>query len=271
MPITGADGGDLGTGTVAFSLTPEGPPEAFTEPGFGNHKSMTEGTHQSFAGTGTFTVGAVSIALPECFGDVTDVSVHTNNPRSFVANSTFFQMDCFWDDGVTFAAMFASSDQFGTFVDAFMATPDAEIFGTGQWTGMFGLTGVDATVTLTDVNEASYAATGQAWFIPVGTPVTSLLRDSNTRTKVTEQLFDVSGVATFSTGNSFPMDTEHCRTVDTSSRTMSQTTSGPKPGGKAPANDVPGGAIALRPGDKLVTTNRGAALTPSRHHDLPGR
>ncbi len=90
--------------------------------------------------------------------------------------------------------------------------------------------------------------------------MTSLLRDANTRTKVTEQLFDVSGVATFSTGNTFPMDTEHCRTIDASSRSMSQTTSGPKPGGKAPANDVPGGAIALRPGDKLVTTNRGAAL-----------
>ena len=43
MPITGADGSDLGTGTVTISLTPEGPPEAFTEPGFGNHKLMTEG------------------------------------------------------------------------------------------------------------------------------------------------------------------------------------------------------------------------------------
>ena len=103
--------------------------------------------------------------------------------------------------------------------------------------------------------------------------MTSLLRNSNTRSKVTEQLFDGDRSGdVLQAVNSFPMDTEHCRTVDASSRTISQTTSGPKPGGKAPANDVPGGAIALRPGSKLVTTNRGAALdAESRDHDLPRR
>ena len=112
----------------------------------------------------------MSIALPECFGDVTDVSVHANNPTSFVSTNAFFQMDCFWDEGTTFAAMFASQDQFGTFVDAFIATPDAEIFGTGQWTGMFGLTGIDATVALTDANEVPYTATGQGSVHPGGDP-----------------------------------------------------------------------------------------------------
>ena len=34
IPITGADESDLGTGTLTFSLTPRGPVEPFTEPGF---------------------------------------------------------------------------------------------------------------------------------------------------------------------------------------------------------------------------------------------
>ena len=74
-------------------------------------------------------------------------------------------MDCFWDDGDSFAAMFGSPrTSSAPSWTPFIATPDAEIFGTGQWTGMFGLTGIDATVTLTDVNEATYTATGQASF-----------------------------------------------------------------------------------------------------------
>jgi hypothetical protein len=260
MPVTAADGSDLGPGTLAFDLAADGPPEAFTEAGFGNHKSMTEGTRQTFSGTASFTFDTVSVAMPACFGEIVDVSVRLNNPQSFVGTSQGLDMSCFWEEDDTFAAINASKDAGGTFADAFISTPDGELFGFGEWAGTLGLDGVDVTVTLTDGADGTGLATGQAAFTPIGTPVTSLLRDPDSRRKVTEQPFDVDGIATFSTGHSFPMDAEHCRVVEFSSHIMVRVASGPKPGGRSPVNDLPSGAIALQVGDKLNTTNRAAAV-----------
>ena len=272
IPVSDADGNALGDGTLTMTLTATGDSETFTEPGFGNHKSRTEGTRRFFEGTGSFVLGTMTVAFPTCFGTVTDVSVFNTNPHSFVSRTTGFQLSCSWESEADayVAVLDVFTDAGGPNAGAFLATPGRELF-TNAWTGTIEVTGIDISIELIDEAGAIEQVDASATLTPVGTPVTSRLRDPNSHTKVTEQVLAPDGVAVFSTGQTLPIDQEHCRASEFDQHTINTQPKGPKPTAKVPVNDAPAGAITLKPGGKrLVTDNRGARSTPrSRSRPVP--
>jgi hypothetical protein len=168
-------------------------------------------------------------------------------------------IDCVWSVGDDGFALFSSHDL--VFADAFLQTPDLELFGT---TGDFEIaaTGVSATVPLQDTFTGDpYTAEVSATFTPLGDPVTSFLIGTDDKLKVVEQRLSVDGSIAFSSGQTFTMDTVACFTRDFSEHQVITSSNGPKPHPAAP-NDTPDGAIALSPGDRIQVDTTGTARDP---------
>jgi hypothetical protein len=260
FPIVDANGDPAGDATVTMSLDFDGPPEILGDDLIkSNHHSADSGTSQPLAGTGLLTLPSGDIELPECFGDITDQSVHEANPSSFVSGNNGTIINCFWetDDGV--AGLFAIDDAFGPGGDAFLSTPELELFTTGS-TVSIDPGSLSAHYDLQDATtDDAYTATASADFTPNGTPVKSVLKSANRRTAVVEQALTPSGSVEFSTGDSFPIDDEHCDASTFDNHVVVSAPKGPK-GGPAPVNDAPDGAIELKAGAKLNVQNTGAAI-----------
>ena len=99
--------------------------------------------------------------------------------------------------------------------------------------------------------DNSVSAVATATFTPIGSPVTSILYGANFRTRAIEQGLVPMGTIEYSTGDTFVIDDENCDARSFESHSTHTQPKGPK-AGKAPANDSPEGAIALRPGSRLT-------------------
>ena len=227
-----------------------------------NYNSKTTGIEEGLEGSGTLAWDGSEYLLPECSGVVGDVSFFSTNPRAFVTDNTGVQIDCFWEVGSGGAGLFAISDGFGFFADASLVTDQLELFSTGENSGSFDSAAIDLVIGLQDGSTDDPAsASASATFTPNGSPVTSTLISEGGRTKATEQALVPDGTLDFSTGDSFPMDDEHCDAKWFDSHSSSEPGAGPK-GGPAPGNDTPDDAVRLRVGSRLNTSNVLAAPEP---------
>ena len=247
--------------TLAGTMTPIGEPQPIGQPSNGNHHSATTGTFQPYEGSATLTLPGLDIELPQCFGDVTDTSVFENNPRSFVSKNEGVFINCFWETPDMAAGFFAEQSLFGFFADASLTTADAEVFGTGEYSGSMSVESVSTTIGLTDhATGDMYSASAQATFEPVGSPVTSIRLGDTSRLRETEQVLAPTGEIEFSTGDSFVIDAEHCFALEFKIHAVTTRPAGPKPGGAVPINDAPDGAIAVTAGDRFNVPTGGASL-----------
>ena len=264
IPVAGPGGEDLGTGTLSAELTPNGPASLFSEPSFGNHKSRTTGTTQEFSGAATFTLGAMSATIDGCSGIVSDIDAWATNPRSFVSSDSGLDLFCHWDTADGFAELFVQAHETDTFASAYIESADGSQ-SSSSFSGTASTAGLDLDFVLVDpvTNEPNgKTAAATATFTPVGPVVTSTLRQASVQEKLDQQALHAQGVFSFETGASFAIDDVACRSISFSRHAASSSPTGPKATSRAPANDAPAGAIALRPGDKLVTSNVGAAVDP---------
>lgn len=88
-----------------------------------------------------------------------------------------------------------------------------------------------------------------------GQKVNYVSSQSNNFFKVRGLLLDVAGSLSTSLG---VFDIESCQLQLVQITAVETPTNGPKPGGKAPTNDLPTGAIAVAPGDHAVVATKGA-------------
>jgi hypothetical protein len=227
------------------------------EAGKTNFNDKTNGVEEQLEGSGSLTWDEAEFALPECFGVVGDVDIFRTNPHGFTSANTGVSINCEWDSDPVFAGFFITDDGFGYFADAFLQTEQVSLFTLSAPPGSVTESDLDATFEL----ENGESAVATATFTPVGSPVDSTHVGANFHTKVTEQSLAPDGSIEYSTGDTFPIDDEHCDAVAFESHTTASQPSGPK-ARRAPANDSPDDAIALKPGSRLNTSNVGATPDP---------
>jgi len=256
------DGTALGPGSFTSSLDKVGDPYSDAPLPKTNHHSVSTVVHQDLAGAGTATVLGVTYEMA-CSGQINDITTFEANPTSFVGNNAGVSLSCSWDTGDAVAGLFAQSDAFGDFADAFLQTADLdESAFTGSPFVMDAST-IDISMDLIDnlSGDTIGDATVTGSLSPIGDPVTSFLVQSNVREKLTEQALAPNGSLDFSSGESFRLDTDHCTADAFANHTVSTTSKGPK-AGAPPPNDGPDGAIALRLGSSLNEQTTGAVLDP---------
>lgn len=260
FPVADAEGNPIGDATLTMSLAFDGPAVVLGDnTGKNNHHSTNTGSSQPLAGTGTLALPSGDIVLPECSGDITDQTVKESNPSSFVGSNQGTVISCFWETPDAVASLFATDDLAGPFADAFLTTPDLELVPTAS-TVSIDAGSISADYDLQDATTGdAYTASASATFTPNGTPFKSVLKSADRRSVAIEQALIPDGTLEFSTGDSFPMDDQHCDANAFESHFINTAPTGPK-SGPAPANDAPNGAIALKPGAKLNVQNTGAAI-----------
>lgn len=266
IPVSGPGDEDLGTGTLSAQLAPDGPAQAFSEPSFGNHKSRTTGTTQGFGGAATFTLGVMSATIDGCFAAINDVDAWATDPRSYVSSDAGLDLACHWDTDDGFAELFVQALSTETFANAYIESADGAQTSSG-FTGTASVAGLDLDFELADpaTNEPTgLTAAAVAMFTPIGAPVTSTLREQRTQERLSQQALHATGTFTFETGESFTLDDVACRSISFSRHAATSQSAGPKPTSRVPANDAIAGAITLRPGARLVTSNVGAATDPEQ-------
>jgi hypothetical protein len=264
IPLVDADGMAVGNLVVTATLTPTGDTfelEPFRD---GNRWIKTTGTVAVMEVSGTLDAPGdlpdFELADLGCGGEIVDAEVFETAPHAFVFDIEGTFVDCFWESEGTFAHLFAVNDSFGLFAEASLFVEgEHDIFGSGAPTTLAGAT-LDATIPLFDFltgDEAS--ATAVATLSPIGEPVSSTFVSQTGRNRVTEQRLIPDGTLSFSTGDSFIMDDEHCFSATFDVRFVGTAPSGPKVGGAVPANDTVDGAQPITIGGIVNAQTRGAS------------
>ena len=264
LDFVDADGNAAGTGSIAASLTRAGDPIIQpTDPFFSltNRNSHTEIIIQSLEGTATLTLPDDSVLVVACGGEIADERVFETNPHAFTfANDGVF-VDCFWEMEDAFAFVHVEETGFGSFADAGLFSSGLEISSTGAVSSI-DAGGVSASFDLVDgLTGDAYTAEAAADFTPVGDPVTSFIVSEDGQQKTVEQRLAPDGSLSFSTGDTFALDFDHCFAATFDTHSAFNGASGPKfvP---APSNDAPEGAIELAVGSRIGVNTTGTVNEP---------
>ena len=258
IPLTDIDGNPEGDAELTISVERTGETHLILpESGKTNNNDKTSGVEEGLEGSGSLTWDDSEFSLPECSGVVGDVDFFRTNPHAFVTANSGVSIDCTWDADPVFAGFFGTDDGFGYFADAFLQSDEVSLFTINAPPGSITTSGLDMTFELDNGESAVATAT----FTLVGSPVDSTLVGASFHTKQTEQSLAPSGTIEYSTGESFPIDDDHCDAVAFEAHSTVSQPSGPK-AGKPPTNDSPEDAIELSVGDRLNTSNVGATPDP---------
>jgi len=262
FPIFDPDGNELGDATLDATLVRTGDVIVISPPpGKTNQKDRSSGSEESVQGSATLSIPGTDVEA-DCLGAVGIAHSFITNPRGFVSDNVGVRIDCFWETDTQSAFLFGVNDSFGFFVDVGLNSGVLELTGGAGSSGSLNGTGIDMDLNLTDGPTGdSYSATAVAPFAKIGSPVTSIYLSESARTRSTEQALAPHGTLDFSSGDSFPIDDEHCATSSYEAHSTSVSNKG-RTRGPAPINDTPDGAIALHVGTRLNASNVAAAAEP---------
>ena len=259
------DSGGIAVGSASFSaaMTPVGDPfpinDSFKD---GNHKYQATGTGQALqpAGTLILTTGP-TFDLAGCTSELDTISVFATNPASLVAHFAARSVGCDITDAAgNTGSLFVTIADTDSFVDALVfpasaASPDLEAFGSGTIVGGT----FDASL------DVVFAADGQPAGVPgsIHMTLTStsekfqvIMQDGIERRVTRGTLLDIEGTLSIGT---YTFDLGACVGVDYRLKRIVSAHQGPKPGGKAPANDLPSGAKLLAIGGSATVQTKGAS------------
>jgi hypothetical protein len=264
IPLFDPDENPVGNAVIHATLTPTG--DVLTLEPFrdGNRWIKTTGTIAFMDVTGTLDLpGDLPDFLLEelgCGGEIVDLEVFETQPHAFVGANEGIVLFCTWESDGTFAHLFAVNDEFGTFADASLFTEGVQdMFGSTDAITL-DATGLLAEIPLFDfLTMTEGSASAEATFSLLGEPVTSTVLGQNIRDRVTEQGLLPDGTLTFSTGDEFPIDDEHCFAAVFDSHFTFTPSAGPKAGGKVPVNDTPDGALPIPIGGMVNAQTGGTA------------
>lgn len=261
IALINSSGDSAGSATFSATLIPSGDPfpfdDRFRE---GNRWHQFTGVSQPMDPSGTLSVGASTFSLDACFGDETTVSVFETNPRSFVGNFSDRNVDCQLTNasGDT-GFLFMSLAEGEVFVDA-GAFPGGGTTGTGAvGTGILANGILDATLDTYDFQTGEPTGTGgsiRLEIVGTGEPFEFLLKYATGKSLARGVTLDLEGTLTI---GAITFDLGPCIGVDGRTKAIDTFPSGPKPGGKVPPNDLPGGAKLLAVGAKTSVATKGAS------------
>jgi hypothetical protein len=254
----------LGSGSITATMTRSGDPIVEgPDPFFKliNQVSHTHRTTQPLEGEATLTMPDDTVLVVGCAGEIVDESVFETSPHAFRFSNKGVFLDCFWQTDEEVASLHVEDNDLGFNAGAGLGNALINTFSIGS-TGSIDNGGFNASIDLVDdLTGDPYSAEASGTFTPIGELTTSFLVSQTGQQKLVEQRLVPDGSITFSTGDSFSIDYDHCFAETFDVHSQSNVASGPKPAA-APPNDAPDGAIELHVGDRLQVNTSGTALDP---------
>jgi hypothetical protein len=263
FPLVTGDGSPDGSATFSAELTPAGDPEPFYDAFKDGYRRVRfAGTSQVFSVSGSLSLSdGTDFDLGACFGDETTVTSSATNPTSSVAHFADRFASCDLsnadgDDGFLFVDLAGGGDNF---IDSAVFPHDGppNIGATGVVDLSTGSADTDLSTYDWDTGE-SVAATAHVTLTvtATGESFTNILKDATGRRVTRGELIDIDGTLTID-GHVF--DLGACVGQDSRTKEIHTQPRGPKPGGKAPSNDLPSGAKTLTTGTSSSMQTKGAA------------
>lgn len=259
-------GDPVGEATLAATLTPDGPPEAYEFRGSEatNRQFRQSGTLQAFTVAGTLNLPeGISFDLSGCTAFLDSFQTFSNAPAATVSHFSDFQLGCTWIIGDEAVFLFASANQEFAFADLFISGPSGEIFGSTM--GALTDTSFEASWTLYAFDGAGPGdpvgtATASASLAPTGERLNDRFGFGNFKAHVTGEIYAVAGMVHIETDTAtydLPMDATSCFAGDV--RVMQHESARQGPRGRPLANDAPDGALPLAVGESVTVNTSGTA------------
>ena len=259
IPLLDSDGDPAGSATLSATLTPSGDPFPFDDDfRNGNQQVRISGVSQPMDPSGTLVVGDSTFSLETCFAHETTQTVFQTNPTAVVFHGASRDVGCDLSnaDGDT-GFLFATLNEGDVFYDVFAASADGSVeagaFGEGVLTD--GV--LDVTFEATDFGT-NEPVPGSLHLEIVGTgePFDYMIKNATFRFAARGVTLDLEGTLTI---GDITFDLGACVGVDGRTKEIGTSPQGPKPGGKVPANDLPGGAKLLTVGSRTSVATKGAS------------
>ena len=261
IPLLDSSGDPAGSATFSATLVPSGDPVPFDDRfRDGNRWQQFTGVSQPMDPSGTLSVGGSTFSLDECFADETTVSVFATNPRSFVDHFSSRDVSCeLTNTNGDTGFLFTSLEEGEVFIEAGAFPADGS-----AGTGAFGIgnlaNGVlDTSLDTFDFESGETTAGGGSIHLEVvgsGEPFDYLLKNATFRLAARGTVLDLEGTLTI---GDISFDLGPCIGVDGRTKVIETFPAGPKPGGKVPSNDLPGGAKLLTVGSRTSVATKGAS------------
>jgi hypothetical protein len=258
IPLVDAAGDPAGSAVVDAVLEPMGEPSTGWRDRIGNRISRAEGTFQPLSVTGTLTVGpAVYDLAPGCYGDRVDAAFFDTNPNAFVESFRDKSAGCDVSDGTTSGTVFFSFGDEDVYVDLWLDEGPGTPLGGFGYGSFVGGTGT-ATLELYDPETGEVLPqTGTVTVSATAGDRYSFRTGNGTVMEtVSGELLYLDGTLAIEGGPTF--DLGSCVGLDGRTKLVFTNPQGPKPGGKAPANDLPAKATTLRVPSTATAATKGA-------------
>jgi hypothetical protein len=261
FPVVDSDGDPAGVALITGSSTPVGEVQTFDDNfSFGNVKVQSAYVIQPLAAVGTIDVADRTFSLADCFADDTVVTTFQTNPNSFVESFTFADTRCeIENEDGTVGGVFIDATSDEVFVDASLFEgPGTPLAANGFVMLTDGSGSGSLDVYDPETGEPVGGTASIDLSLTAGNSYSYVLTDGAGKQMVRGQLIDVEGTLTFPEMPSF--DLGECVAFAGEAKDIFHQPQGPQPKGKAPANDLPAGALRLAVGAKTSQSTRAAAL-----------
>jgi hypothetical protein len=261
IALLDGSGDPAGVATFSATLAASGDPIPFDDEfRDGNHQHRFTGVSQPMDPSGTLVVGGSTFTLDGCFADETTITVFETNPQSFVTHFSSRDVGCdLTNPAGEIGFLFTSLTEGDVFIDA-AAFPADGSTGTGAiGSGVLANGVLDATLQAYDFETGEPVADAASIHLEIvgsGEPFEYLLKYGTGREQASGVVLDLEGTLTI---GAMTFDLGACIGVDGRTKIIDTHPSGPKPGGKVPANDLPSGAEVLRVGDRTSIATKGAS------------
>ena len=238
----------------------------------GNQWFRQSASGTSYALEGTLTMpgvsGPITFGAESCFSTDATVTSFNTNPHAHVRSSsgTAGFCDLFNDVGDELQ-LFMDLSNGDVFMDATVIDASGSRVG-AVGDGTLAADGT-ANLTLGEYDPDTFEPTGGTATVSLsardtGETVSWVTKYSNETFRTRGSTVDIEGSFAGSLGS---FDLGPCVVAATQTKNIANNSNGPKPTGKAPANDKPAGAITLKPGGKATVATKGASMESEAPYD----
>jgi hypothetical protein len=261
IPLMDGDGNPADPATFSATLVVSGDPftidDSFRD---GNTQHRVTGLSQPMDPSGTLLIDGSSFSLDGCFAEDATLTFFDTNPTAFAVHFSDRFVDCQLTnvDGDT-GFLFTSLNEDHVFVDTGATSADGltSIGGFADGALVGGV--LDAALETYDPNSGEPLPAGGSIHLEIvgsGDPIDYMLKYATGREVARGTTLDIEGTLTLGT---MVFDLGACVGIDIRGKFIDTFPRGPKPGGKVPSNDLPGGAKLLVVGDRTSVATKGAS------------
>jgi hypothetical protein len=233
-------------------------------------RQSTTGTAYALEGSLTMpgASGSIAFGAESCSStDATATSFNTN-PHSHVASFSGSGGVCdLFNDAGDELQLFMDLTDGNVFIDSTVIDAGGSRIG-AVGDGTLGADGT-AALTLGEYDPDTFESTGGSATVTLsaqdtGETTAYVTKYTNQVFRTTASVIDIEGSFVGSLGS---FDLGPCVAAATRTKLIANGSNGPKPSGKAPANDKPAGAVSLKPGAKATLATKGASVASEAPYD----